>query len=215
MLQMLNAIEDWVRSLVKRCKKEFREDMVRFEEKLDIGTLLRKTGDASKTRIKSTDKTFPSYPTFADDYENLDDILGTIVRAIKNMDPEVYSNRLMSSNKFIDEDATDSAFEEWIEGGSFMPSYNTAYIVYGKGGAVNANGRLTSDFYRVYMVFYKDPPDTAGYPSGRVLVQLGSSGSTARWSLAATLSGASAEERLILKIPKGSWAEVGKASLRL
>lgn len=213
--QMLNAIEDWVKNLIKGCKRDFREDMVKFEEELDIGTLLRKTGDASKTRVKSTNKTFSYGPTFTDGYENLDDILGTIIRAIKNMNQNVYFSGLIRTYKFIDEDAADGAFEETLEGGYITPDSSTVILIYGKGGAINANGRLTSDFYRAYMVFYKDPPSTAGYPRGRVLVQLGSSGSTARWSLAATVSSASANELLLLKIPKGSWAEIGRAYLNL
>lgn len=215
MQQMLNAIKDWVKSLIKRSERELREDIVKFEEKLDIVTLLRKTGDASKTRVKSINKTFPYYPTFAEGYENLDDTLGTIIRAIKNMDKGVYFGGLTRTYKIIDEDAADGAFEEVLEGGSLSPDTSGVMLIYGKGGAINANGRLTSDFYRVYMVFYKDPPITAYYPSGRVLVQLGSSGSTARWSLAATVSSASANELLLLKIPKGSWAEIGHAYLNL
>lgn len=215
MQQMLNAIKDWVKSLIKRSERELREDIVKFEEKLDIVTLLRKTGDASKTRVKSINKTFPSYPTFAEGYENLDDTLGTIIRAIKNMHPNVYTSGLMSSYKFINENAVDGAFEEWIEGGSTLLSEDSVMLIYGKGGAINANGRLTPDFYRTYMVFYKDPPSTANYPRGRVLVQLGSVGSAARWSLTATLSSASQEEQFIIKIPKGSWAEVGRAWLNL
>lgn len=214
MKQMLDAIKDWVKNQIKRIK----EDMGKLEEKIDIDTLLRKTGDAGKTRVKAADKYFYYDPTFTNGYENLEDILGTIIKAMKNMDYRVYhQSLLMSSLRFVSEDALDGAFEEWIEGGSEYPDKDKVLLIYGKGGAVNENGRLTSDFYRVYMVFYKDPPSSATYPCGRVLVQLGSVGSTARWSLAVTLTSAtnSSLPSLVLKIPKGSWAEVGYAKLNL
>lgn len=198
--EMIRAVGDWVNGKIKA---------------LDPETLLRKTGDASKVRVKKISKTIYTQPTFTDDETDLDDILGTITAALRRISPNIYYDLCVYSYIVIDEIASSEIFEWYIDGGSFMHSKNEVMLIYGKGGAwTAANGKGTADFFRAYLVFWKDAP-LAGYPEGWVLAQIGSVGSTARWTLTATLSSATTYQKLILKIPKGYWAKIGTAYLNL
>ena len=199
MKQMLDAVKDWVKVLIKRNRDEIHKDMEAFGEELDPGTLLRKTGDASKVRVKRTKPTFLGIPSFTENYADLDAILGTAAEALMKIDYGVYWGKTVESWTTISHIADDSAL-----------------LIYGKGGAwTAAKGKGTADFFRCYLVFWQDLPDSADYPCGWVPVQLGSSGQTARWSITSTKQSASTGHLLVLKIPKGLWAEIGIAYFNL
>ena len=216
MKQMLDAVKDWVKVLIKRNRDEIHKDMEAFGEELDPGTLLRKTGDASKVRVKRTKPAFLGIPSFTENYADLDAILGTAAEALMKINYGIYCGKAVESWTTVSHIADDSAFEDIVDGGSQVIDRNKALLIYGKGGAwTAAKGKGTADFFRCYLVFWQDLPDSADYPCGWVPVQLGSSGQTARWSLTSTKQSASTNHLLVLKIPKSMWAEIGIAYFNL
>lgn len=87
-------------------------------------------------------------------------------------------------------------------------------LIYGAGGLVTAAKEGTTDFVRIYLAYRKEPDSATNVGGGWTLVQLGSLGSTARWSLAVKLTTASSyRQSVTLNVPKGSWAEVNILSL--
>lgn len=217
---MIQAIEEWTKSLVKRSSDGIKEEM-------DSNTILRKTGDASKVTNVFSQSGKRMLPTSG---EELDITLGKILRYLNDLQPVVFSNLYSDLNEKPVEDLFQAEIEAitaaenvdlyyFDDGSSYWGELEfgfstTPLLVYGDGGVASATNKGTTDFMRCYLVFPRRENMSTGAGEGWGLVQLGSSGSTARWSLATLLTTASSyKKNLILKVPKGSWARVCIMSL--
>lgn len=199
--EMIRAVRDWAKRMVGEQVEGFKGD-------IDLDTLLRKTGDASKvTSIFSTygSRTLPASG------ETLDVTIAKIRKFLSDLNTMAFSNdydnlsyKPIRSNFLINHMAT---AEEYIgDSGNLTP--DNAMLVYGIGGvSSSSNPRAKTDFFRAYLVA-ADKYDTSGTPVAKS-IQLGSLGSTARWTLNPSgLYTSNGNYYCVIKIPKGSWAIV-------
>lgn len=177
-------------------------------------------GNASKVTNVFSNYGSRTLPTSG---EALDITLGKIRKYLSDLGAAAFSsvtptnnyddllNKPFHSNFLIKHDAYDAAYEETIES-----SNQNAVLVYGMGGASTASSKGASDFFRAYLITqgwskdsFLDP--NLGVRGKAMVIQLGSVGSVARWSIASTSNVVLAgNKNLILdfKITKGSYAVV-------
>lgn len=222
--EMVKAIRDWVNRLIKKSGEEMGKQIETLVKEVDPDTILRKTGDASKVIT-----TFSMHRSMVlpESGESLDITIGKIMKWLDVLDGGVavsgsYKDlwdRPVKAEFKVDIKAIDAA--EVIPLGDFAGSEILAErilseiaLIYGAGGLVTAAKEGTTDFVRIYLAYRKEPDSATNVGGGWTLVQLGSLGSTARWSLAVKLTTASSyRQSVTLKVPKGSWAEVNVLSL--
>lgn len=201
--EMIRAVRDWTGSIV-------RERIEGFKGDLDLDTVLRKTGDASKVTNNFSTYGSRTLPTSG---ETLDITIAKIRRYLSDLGSMAYSSdydnlsyKPIRSSFLIDHMSTT---EEYIgESGSLNPDH--ALLVYGIGGAsTSSNPRAKTDFFRAYLVA-ADKYDTSGSSYPAKSIQLGSLGSTTRWQLnpSGLYSSSGIKYDCIIKIPKSSWAIV-------
>lgn len=222
MEETVRAIRDWTKSILQNNLKEFKGE-------LNLDTLLRKTGDASK--VTTSFSTYGSR-TLPSSGEKLDITIGKIKKYLYDLNSMAFSTdydkltyKPIRSNFFVVHKAAAEAYSYDVEG----MDPNNAVLVYGLGGPSAATEeKKKADFFRAYLlacdryVDYKAiigtltgtlaPPNENGHPITYTMkqIQLGSVGSTARWTLAqvTTVAGTDKKFCLNIKIPKGSWAAV-------
>lgn len=222
--EMVKAIRDWVNRLIKKSGEEMGKQIETLVKEVDPDTILRKTGDASKVIT-----TFSMHRSMVlpESGESLDITIGKIMKWLDVLDGGVavsgsYKDlwdRPVKAEFKVDIKAIDAA--EVIPLGDFAGSEILAErilseiaLIYGAGGLVTAAKEGTTDFVRIYLAYKKEPDSATNVGGGWTLVQLGSLGSTARWSLAVKLTTASSyRQSVTLNVPKGSWAEVNVLSL--
>lgn len=215
---MIRAIRDWMKKLVNKQSEDFSKAMEALTEELDPDTILRKTGDASKVR-----NTFSMHKsrTLPQSGEELGTTIGKIVKWLDDLSEVTTSGSykdlwdrpvtaaFRANIKAID--AAETMVLVDFEGSQVFSPWvlDDISLIYGSGGAVTAAKEGTTDFARIYLAYRKEPDSATNVGGGWILVQLGSYGSTARWSLTAKLSTASSyRQSVTLSIPKGSWADV-------
>ena len=222
--EMVKAIRDWVNRLIKKSGEEMGKQIETLVKEVDPDTILRKTGDASKVIT-----TFSMHRSMVlpESGESLDITIGKIMKWLDVLDGGVavsgsYKDlwdRPVKAEFKVDIKAIDAA--EVIPLVDFAGSEILAErilseiaLIYGAGGLVTAAKEGTTDFVRIYLAYKKEPDSATNVGGGWTLVQLGSLGSTARWSLAVKLTTASSyRQSVTLNVPKGSWAEVNVLSL--
>lgn len=210
--EMIQAIKDWVKKGLEQINLYLEKDF------------LKKTGDASKvTNVFSTYST----RTLPASGESLDISLGKIRKWLGDLSKAAISGKYEDLLEIPVEKALDvyveatSAAEEitlmHLEGsmlGDREGEISGATLLYGAGGVSSSTKRGTTDFVRIYLLHVKREDSATGAGAGHTLVQLGSSGQTARWSLTATTTTTSSYlQKLVLKVPKGAWAEVRAMNL--
>lgn len=212
---MIRAVKDWVKNRLEKNSSYVEEEF------------LKKTGDASKvTNIFS--RYVARVPP--ESGENLDITLGKILRYLTDIktvafDPsyERLNDKPVQFAFGTDINAVSGAeqidlcyMEDFSSFGGYIDR-DLAFgpmLIYGSGGATTAEKSGTTDFMRSYLSFYRVGNSATDVGSGWGTIQLGSAGSTARWSLTATVTTATSfKQSLVLKIPKGSWARVYIMSL--
>lgn len=198
---MIQAVRDWVRSRDKKAKEDIEKEF------------LKKTGDASKvTNVFSTygSRTLPASG------ERLDITLGKIRKFLGDLSTMAFSNdydnlsyKPIRSSFLMYEEAT----TEEVLNAEVHLDVNNALLIYGVGGAsTSSNTRGKVDFFRAYLLAcdkaYSD--DDGNDKHKGKMIQLGSLGSVARWSLYPTnvLLVTNPGFYVGVKVPKGSWANV-------
>ncbi len=212
--EMIRAIKDWGKNRLEKNSSYVEKEF------------LKKTGDASKvTNIFSRyEARIPP-----ESGENLDITLGKILRYLTDIKTVAFDPSYKKLNdrpvEFIfgtDINAVSEAEQIdlcYLEGSNIWGHIDRylasrPMLIYGSGGATTAEKTGTTDFMRCYLSFYRVGNSATGVGSGWGTIQLGSAGSTARWSLTATVTTATSfKQSLVLKIPKGSWARVYIMSL--
>lgn len=213
--EMIQAVKDWVKRRLEQTNTYMEENF------------LKMTGDASKVT-----NVFSAYSsrTLPKSGEELDITLGKILRYLKDLQYVAFngSYRDLTGKPVQDAFKTEinavSAAEEItlfymedfaLSGGHLSWEFiGPPLLIYGSGGTATATATGTTDFMRCYLVFYRRRNSSTNAGEGWGLVQLGSVGQTARWSLTATVTTATSfKHGLVLKVPKGSWAKVNVMSL--
>ncbi len=199
--EMIRAVRDWAKGMVRGKIEGFRKE-------LDLETMLRDTGDASKvTNIFSNyaSRTLPASG------ETLDITLGKIRKYLSDLGAAAFSNVTPTRDydattyKIIKRhtvwyDATgNAALQKQI-----TLNMSNAYLIYGIGGVSNTYNTSAGDFCRAYLAWNKTCKQNNGYSSVWNMVQLGSVGSTARF----TVKDDGVGSGIILGIPKGSYAAI-------
>lgn len=214
--KMIQAIKEWVNARIRVATDE-----------LDMGSVLRRTGDASK--VTSVFTTYGSRK-LPESGEELAVMLGKMTKYLSDMQGIAFDenykklyNVPISSNYLGYHDAVDAAIEKniiTVDGSSVTTDFDDiwnmgeAILLYGVGGTSTSAKQSTTDFLRAYLLYKKRADTATGAGAGYAMIQLGSWGSYARWSLTATLTTATvSKESLVLKVPKGAWAEVSALSL--
>lgn len=214
-MEMIQAIRDWVQNRINVavCK-------------IDQDSILRKTGDASKVTSRIKEIKERKLPTSGEDLRTM---LGKVVKYLGDIKPIAFSqdygdlrNKPVKSIDLGFHNAASAAIEKIIykiEGSHVMSDFNNwpddVFLLYGQGGSASTTKRGTADFIRAYLVYRKNADTDTGAGGGYGMIQLGSWGSTARWTISATLSTTTTVGcyGLVLKVPKGSWAEVSALEL--
>lgn len=200
--EMIRAVKDWAKDLVQ-------VKISSFQEELDLETILRKTGDASKVTNVFSNASSRTLPTSG---ESLDITLGKIRRYLSDLssgmafskDADYLTWKQIIRCYYLKHASTSAAFEETIANMFTSAEHNydpsdwpqCLYLLYGTGGAVSTSGvQSDADFFRVYFL---------ARPQGNVkAIQAASVGSTTRFTLVTTLP-----VPISIKIPKGSYANV-------
>ena len=222
--EMVKAIRDWVNRLIKKSGEEMGKQIETLVKEVDPDTILRKTGDASKVIT-----TFSMHRSMVlpESGESLDITIRKIMKWLDVLDGGV---AVSGSYKDLWDRPVKAEFKadiKAIDAAEVIPLVDFAgseilaervlsdiALIYGAGGLVTAAKEGTTDFVRIYLAYRKEPDSATNVGGGWTLVQLGSLGSTARWSLAVKLTTASSyRQSVTLNVPKGSWAEVNILSL--
>lgn len=202
--EMVWAVEDWMMKKLRILKKE-----------LDPETLLRITGDASKVTT-----VFPKYSsrTLPVSGEELDITLGKILKYLSDLKAAAFSGsykdlsyRALRLRAIYGNYSMNAAYTTEILYGEAGTGLDKMWLVVGTGGSESTAGADgATDFARAYLVVPKIEAGSVSDYKGRsfILLQLGSSGSTARYTLTATAATGSHDEKITLTIPKGSYAHV-------
>lgn len=218
MEETVRAIRDWTKSILQNNLKEFKEE-------LNLNTLLRKTGDASK--VTTSFSTYGSR-TLPSSGEKLDITIGKIKKYLSDLGSAAYSN--VTPTRDYD-NITYKVIKRhtiWNDLGDTAAVSKTitlkkenSYLLYGIGGAYSASTKVksTCDFGRIYWLWNNGSANDTGATAWK-LVQLGSVGSTARFTVKDdgidyTMGTSGGKEALdvILGIPKGSHATVAVLEL--
>ncbi len=195
MEEMMQAVRDWVNG-----KSEM---------------LLKKTGNASKVTTvfsKHSSRTLPASG------ETLDTTMGKILKYLSDLKTVAFSGSykdlsyraLRLKARYVNYSAS-AAYTVPIITGEAEDNLNKMWLIIGSGGAESTAGvHGTTDFARVYLVIPKIEASSVADDKGRtfLLLQLGSAGSTARYTIAATAATGPRDEKITLTIPKGSYAHV-------
>lgn len=209
MKEMLQAISDWVGGRFSS-----------LEKRLDIETILRKTGNASKAINVFSNYSSRTLPASG---ETLDITLGKIRKYLYDLKTVAFSGSfkdlsyrsLVLEKVYYNYSAT-AAFTEEISEVGASDALGAMWLIVGTGGSEStAAVSGATDFARAYLVVPKWRASNAAYGQSLILLQLGSSGSTARYTLTAVAATASSDEKLTLTIPKGSYAHVAVYELRM
>lgn len=193
--EMMQAVKDWVNKKSER--------------------LLEKTGDASKVTTVFLNYSSRTLPTSG---ENLDITLGKIRKYLSDL----YTVAFTGSYKNLSYRAirlraryynysVDAAYTTTILSGEAVTDLEKMYLIVGTGGSESTAGvDGATDFARAYLIVPKIEASSVSNTKGRsfILLQLGSTGSTARYTLTATAATDSSREYITLTIPKGSYAHV-------
>ena len=220
MEETVRAVRDWAQSMILNNLKEFKGE-------LNLDTLLKKTGDASK--VTTSFSTYGSR-TLPSSGEKLDITLGKIKKYLYDLNSMAFSTdydkltyKPIRSNFYVVHKASAEAYSYDVKG----MDPNNAVLIYGLGGpSTAAEEKKKADFFRAYLLAcdrYVDyntvvvtqpgtitPPNENGHPITYMMkqIQLGSVGSTARWTMAQLTTSTDEKFCLNIKIPKGSWAAV-------
>ncbi len=204
--EMIRAVRDWAKGMV-------RGKIEGFKKELDLETILRDTGDASKvTNIFSNyaSRTLPASG------ETLDITLGKIRKYLSDLGAAAFSNVTPTRDYDVITYKIIKRHTVWndITGNTALTKQITlnksnAYLIYGIGGATSSSASylaLTGDFCRVYLAWNKGCKDASGGSPVWNMLQLGSVGSTARFTVKD--DGSNSTDDIILTIPKGSYAAI-------
>lgn len=201
MEEMIRAVKDWVNAKI---------------EVIDPDTILRKTGDASK--VTTTFNPNASVDIIPESGEELGASMGKILANLSRLKAVAHSgsykdlkNRLIYLKKAHWHYGTSSAYTEEILSGNANHSFNNIWLIIGYGGSESTAGVSgATDFARAYLVVEKEKASTASDFKGfsYLLLQIGSVGSTARYTLTATAATGPSDDKITLTIPKGSYAKV-------
>lgn len=201
--EMIRAVRDWAKGMVRGKIESFRKE-------LDLETILRKTGDASKVTNVFSNYASRTLPTSG---ETLDITLGKIRKYLSELGVAAFSNvtptrdydaityKIIKRNTVWSDITGNVALQKQI-----TLNKSNAYLIYGIGGAVSSSIGylpLAGDFCRAYLAWNKACEQTNGSPVWN-MVQLGSVGSTARF----TVKDDGNQSGIILGIPKGSYATI-------
>lgn len=202
--EMVQAIGDWVRLKIGLLEDEF-----------DPETLLRITGDASKVTASFSKHSSRTPPVSG---EELDVTLGKILKYLSDLQLVAFSGlykdlsyRPIHLRAKYSNYSSDEAYTTNILYGESENNLYKMWLVVGTGGSKSTTGADgATDFARVYLIVPKIEASSVSDYKGRsfILLQLGSSGSTARYTLTATAATGSHDEKITLTIPKGSYAHV-------
>lgn len=180
-----------------------------------VQPLLERTGDASKVTTAFSKYSSRILPVSG---ETLDVSLGKILKYFSDLKIVAFSGlyrdlsyrairlRARYSNYSASADYTTE-----ILYGESAGDLERMWLVIGTGGSESAAGVSgATDFARAYLIVPKIEAESVSDYKGRtfILLQLGSYGSTARYTLTATAATGSHDEKITLKIPKGSHAHV-------
>lgn len=197
----MQAVRDWVKSINRILAKQLGQDY------------LKKTGDASKVTTEFATYGSRALPASG---EELDITLAKIKKYLSDMSDGMafsrdYDNltyKPIRSNYLLDHQATT---EELTVGGYAHSDPNNALLVYGIGGpSTTANPRGKADFLRAFLVVCDKYNADTNNNYQEKYIQLGSTGSTARWTLypSSYISMMNSGFSVDIKIPKGSWANI-------
>lgn len=199
--EMIEAIKDWV--------KERQGKAISDIEK----AFLKKTGDASKVTnafSKAGSRTLPASG------ESLDITLGKILRYLSDLATVAFSGEYKNIQHraiYLDSYIANYNYAEHDETILLASAReDRVYLIIGNGGSRTSSSQGATDFARAYLVVPKIEASSVSNGKGRtyMLLQICSTGSTARYTLTAVAAENSSynNEKIILKIPKGSYAEV-------
>lgn len=200
--EMIKAVGDWIERNLRTVRTE-------SEEKY-----LQKTGNASK--VKNTFSRYSSR-TLPASGEALDVTLGKILRYLSDLVTVAFDGEYRNIKhkplvlKSIINDYGYSNYTEEILYAS--AAEDRVHIIIGFGGAVSSSGVCNVvDFARAYLIVPKLEAEGVSDGKGRsfIISQLCNSGSKARYSLTAVaaVNEYSNPEKITLKVPAGSWAQV-------
>lgn len=179
-------------------------------------------GNASKVTNIFSDAASRALPTSG---EALDTTIGKIRKYLSDLKGVAFSgsykgldNRTIKLIKRIIHESANSEYTEVIiasdgkEGfSSKSRSLNKIWLVVGSGSSCSTSYVMgATDFARAYLIVPKHEASSVSDCKGRsfLLLQLGSSGSAARYTLAAAAATGNNDEKITIKIPKGSAAMV-------
>lgn len=210
MEETIKAVGDFVENKIHLLKQDY----------------LKKTGDASKVTATFSK---PSSRVLPVSGENLDVTMGKILKYLSDMssgmafskDYDQLSYKPIRSNFLLyHETANAAAYSDTIKG----CSYSHAILLYGIGGAsTSGTPRKKADFFRAYLIGCDRYANTSagvssdyggelenGFPVeyAPMSIQIGSTGSTARWSITTQTSTQYKKFDIGITIPKGSWANI-------
>lgn len=218
----IQAIRDWSKNLVGN-------SIQKLERELDPDSLLRKTGDASKTTVSFTPASTRSLPITGD---NMEIILGKILKYLTDLKSGAFNptassgtyyytslyNIPIRNRGYFSHDSYDAAYDIPLSSLGIPTtdaSHEKAYLIYGSGSSSSATATGADDFFRVTALMYKQYSSSSNSGENWIQLALGSSGSTARWSLSLTAGTSSAGPSGYLRIPKGAAARIHVLELPL
>lgn len=204
--ETVKAVKDWVNARIKTSIEETKTE-------IDSDTILRQTGDASKviTEFYAYDtRTLPSSG------EELQITMGKILRYLKDLRQVAFSGSYLSlgdrairyRRSYVHYGMTNSGIDNFLPGEA---QNNCVWLIVGSGGSESSSGEDgATDFARAYLIFPKFEASSVTDTKGRsyLSVQIGSIGSTARYTLNTVAATATDIEYIKVTVPKGSWAEV-------
>lgn len=206
--ETVKAVKDWVNARIKTSIAETKTE-------IDSDTILRQTGDASKVTTVFSKYASRMLPTSG---EELDITLGKILKYLSDLKIVAFSGSYKDlSYKTIrlrakySNYSSDAAYTTEILSAESDGGLEKMWLIVGSGGPESTVGVSgATDFARAYLVVPKIESGSVSDYKGRsfILLQLGSSGSTARYTLTATEATGSHNEKITLTIPKGSHAHV-------
>lgn len=235
---MLKAIRFWVRKTKTEIEDDLKDNLAELVRELDIDTMLRGDGDGSDVTTILTQYTgsYSSYQRelvnggkLKDNLGRLNFFLGKLHKIaftgnIRDLDKYEQGVTVLSEFKLDWDEASAASYFEYMEGGisSERSDGSNSYpfeclLIIGTGGAYTASSGLygATDFARAYIVTDKyAAQDILGSKDpviGRsfMLLQIGSLGSTARYTLTA-VNGTSTASPCCLRVgcAKASWINV-------
>lgn len=218
--EMVQAIREWVKNLIKSLNDKAQAEMEKIRMEMDSDTILRTTGNASNVTTvfsKYGSRTLPASG------EKLNVTLGKILKYLSDLKAVAFSGsykdlsyRAIRLRARYSNYSSSAAYTAEILSAESEGGLEKMWLLVGTGGSEStANVQGATDFARVYLIVPKIEAGSTSNYKGRsfILLQLGSSGSTTRYTLTATAATGSHDEKITLTIPKGSYAHVAMYEL--